>query len=41
MGSLVLLYFVFLSFFPDNMTMAFIEPLTEVYPLINPLSRHS
>ncbi len=31
MGSLVLLYFVFLSFFPDNLSMAFIEPLTEVY----------
>jgi hypothetical protein len=39
MGSLVLLYFVFLSFFPDNMTMAYIEPLTEVYPANQPVER--
>jgi len=39
MGSLVLLYFVFLSFFPDNMTMAFIEPLTEVYPSNQPIEQ--
>lgn len=32
MGSFVLLYFVFLSFIPDNLSMTFIEPLTEVYP---------
>lgn len=39
MGSLVLLYFVFLSFFPDNLAMTFIEPLTEVYPSNQPIER--
>lgn len=39
MGSLVLLYFVFLSFFPNNLSMAFIEPLTEVYPSNQPIER--
>lgn len=38
-GSLILLYFVFLSFFPDNMTMAVIDPLTEVYPSNQPIER--
>ena len=39
MGSLVLLYFVFLSFFPDNLSMTLIEPLTEVYPSNQPIEQ--
>jgi len=39
MGSLVLLYFIFLSFFPENMTMAAIEPLTDVYPSNQPIGQ--
>lgn len=32
MGSFVLLYFIFLSFFPDSLSATFIDPLTKVYP---------
>lgn len=39
MGSFVVLYFIFISFFPENLTMAFIEPLTEVYPSDQPTVR--
>lgn len=36
-GSFVVSYFVFLSFFPENLTVTFIEPLTEIYPSSQPL----
>lgn len=39
MGSFVLLYFIFLSFFPDNLSATFLEPLTEVYPSNQPIQR--
>jgi len=39
MGSFVLLYFVFLSFFPENLSAAYIQPLTEVYPSSQPIAR--
>lgn len=38
-GSYVLLYFIFLSFYPDNLSASFLEPLTEVYPSDQPLER--
>ena len=39
MGSFVLLYFVLISFIPNELSLSFFEPLTEVYPSNQPIER--
>ena len=39
MGSLVLLYFIFLSFLPAEFLMSVLEPLTGVYPSNQPIEQ--
>lgn len=38
-GSIVPLYFIFLSLLPENLSIGFFEPLTEVYPSNQPIER--